>query len=76
MPLGQISRFLIIIGISLIIIGLLVRIIDNTDWFKSIPGTIRFNIGSLTYVIPLLASIMLSILLTILLNVIGRLLNH
>ena len=76
MTLGQISRFLIIIGISLIIIGLLVRIIDKTDWVKSIPGTIRLNIGSLTCVIPILASIVLSILLTILLNVIGRLLNH
>lgn len=68
-----IGRWLVIAGIGLALLGgivwLMARLFPNLSQF---PGTIRFQTGSLTCVIPLLASILLSVILTILLNVIAR----
>lgn len=71
-----IGRWLVIAGIALAVIGGLIWLVGRIPGIGSFPGTIRFQSGGLTCVIPLLASVILSIVLTIVLNVIARLLNR
>jgi Na+/phosphate symporter len=75
--LELIGRWLLLLGIALAVIGGLIWLLAR--WFPSLsqfPGTLRFQMGGLTCVFPLLASIVLSVLLTLLLNVLARFLNH
>lgn len=73
----MLGRWLIVGGVGLAIFGGLLllagRIFPNLN---NLPGTIRVQTGSLTCIIPLLASIVLSVVLTIILNVIGRFFNR
>jgi uncharacterized membrane protein len=68
----QISRWIIVAGISLIVVGGLVYLLGKFGGFSNLPGTLRYEGNGMTCVFPLLASIVLSILLTILLNVAAR----
>ena len=76
MQIGQLSRYFIIIGTSIFFLGILLRVIDKIDWIKNIPGTLRFDLGGVTCIVPILASIILSLVMTIFFNVIGRLFNR
>jgi len=76
MQIGHLSRYLIIIGISLIFMGILLRVFDKIDWIKNIPGTLHFDLGGVTCIVPIIASIILSLVMTILFNAIGRFLNR
>jgi len=75
--LDLIGRWIVIIGIALVVIGGLVWLISKIPGVNQLPGTLKIQLGdSFTCVFPILASIVLSILLTIVLNVIARLMKH
>jgi len=72
----QFSRLLIILGASILAIGVLMYFMARAGVsFERIPGNIRFQGSNFTCVFALGASILLSVLLTIILNVIARFLN-
>ena len=75
MTLNQISKGLIIIGVVFIIAGLIFWFIHSFIGLRNIPGTLRINIGGITFMFPVLLSIILSLCLTLILNVIARLMN-
>ncbi|MHA6252137.1 DUF2905 domain-containing protein [Oceanobacillus sp. CAU 1775] len=62
----NISKFLIITGIVLIIIGLLWRFIGK------LPGDIQFKTGNFTFYFPIVTSIVVSIVLTLVFYFIGK----
>lgn len=68
----QAGRWIILAGISLIIIGGLVYLVGKAGGISQIPGTLRYEGQGITCVFPLLASIVLSIILTVVLNVLAR----
>lgn len=70
--LEQIGRIILIIGISISIIGVGIWLIAKFTGWEKFPGTIKWESGNVTCIVPLLASIVLSIVLTILLNVLAR----
>ncbi len=74
--LDSLGRWLVIIGLAIVIVGGLVWLIGRIPGIKQIPGTIQINLGGVTLVIPLLASIVISVVLTILLNLVARLFRH
>ena len=74
--LENIGRFILIIGIVLSIIGAGIWLIARFTGWEKFPGTIKWESGNLTCIVPLLASIILSIVLTILLNVLTRWFNR
>jgi hypothetical protein len=74
--LGTIGKFLMIAGLSLVVLGGLVWLLSKAHFLGRLPGDIRIERPGFTCLIPLASSIILSILLTILLNVIVRLLNR
>jgi hypothetical protein len=68
-----IARFIIILGIVLIVIGGLLYLAGRLNLpLGRLPGDIRIGSGNATCVIALGTSILLSIVLTVLLNLIGR----
>ncbi len=70
--LETIGRWLIIFGGSITIIGVLVWSIAKLTGWEKFPGTLKFQTGGLTCVVPILGSILLSILLTVVLNLLAK----
>ena len=72
----QFSRLLIILGASILGIGLLLYLMARAGLsLDRLPGNLRIQGSNFTCVFALGASILLSILLTIILNLIARFLN-
>ncbi len=65
MTMGQIGRFLITLGILLVIMGGLVTVLGT---MPRLPGDIYLQRKGFTLYVPLLSSLLLSLILTILLN--------
>ena len=72
--LMHIGRWIIIAGISLMVIGGLVYAAGKFG-LTDFPGTLRWQGNGLTCVFPILASIVLSIVLTVVLNLLARFLK-
>ena len=72
----QIGKTLILLGILLVVAGAVVLFLQRFSGAKSFPGTLRFELGNTTVVIPILAAIIGSVVLTLLLNVISKLLSR
>jgi hypothetical protein len=69
---SQSGRWLIIIGITMVVVGAIIVLFGKFGGIKELPGTIRFEGNGVSCVIPLLGSIVVSILLTLVLNIILR----
>ena len=72
----SLGKWLVVIGVVLLVAGGLIWLAGRIPGLKEIPGTVQINLGGLTCVIPLLASILLSVVLTLLLNLALRLWRH
>ena len=71
----SLGRWIVLLGLILVVAGGLIWLVGRIPGLKQIPGTIQFSVGGVTVVIPLLASIVVSVVLTILLNVLARILH-
>ncbi len=75
--LEGIGRWLVVVGLVILVVGAIVWLVSRIPGLKQLPGTLQINLGSsLTCIVPILASIVLSIVLTIILNVILRIGRH
>lgn len=74
--LETIGRWAFIIGLTITLVGAGIWIIARATGWEKFPGTIKWQTGNLTCVIPLLGSIILSIVLTLVLNLLVRWLNR
>lgn len=70
---GTLGRWLVILGLVIMVIGGLLWLLSRIPGIKELPGTLQVNLGGLTCIVPILASIVLSILLTVVLNIVLRL---
>lgn len=75
-PLETFARWLCMIGAALLLSGFVIWLGARFLNIKDLPGTIKWQAGGVTCIIPLLGSVLLSILLTIALNLIIRLFNR
>ncbi len=74
MNLEYIGRWLVVLGVLLVVVGGLVWGLSKL-FGGSLPGTIKIQAGGLTCIFPLLASIVISLVLSVVLNLVIRLLN-
>ena len=74
--LETIGRWILIVGLSITLIGAGIWIIARLTGWEKFPGTIKWESGNLTCIIPLLGSIILSIVLTLVLNLLVRWFNR
>jgi hypothetical protein len=70
------AKITILIGGSLVLIGLVLWAFSKLDFLGNLPGDLRIEGRGFTCLIPLASSILLSLLLTLILNIIVRLLNR
>ena len=71
----MIGRWMMLVGLAIMILGGLVWFFGKYLKLDSLPGTLRIEGSGFTCVIPLLASVVLSVVLTLVLNFIARLFN-
>jgi len=71
--LEMLARWLVIIGIGIVILGGILWLVSRIPGLSDLPGTIKIEGRGFTCFFPLLACIVISIVLTILLNLAGRL---
>jgi hypothetical protein len=70
----EIGRFLVAVGIALVVIGGLVMLLGRTGLpLGRLPGDILYRGKSTTFYFPLGTSILISVVLSIVLFLIGRL---
>ncbi len=69
MPVG---KFLIVVGIALVLIGLAVNVAPRIPWLGRLPGDIFIQRKDFTFVFPLTTCLIVSVLLTLLLNLFFR----
>ncbi len=75
--LEGLGRWLVVIGLVILVVGAIVWLVSRIPGLKQLPGTLQINLGgSLTCLVPILASIVLSIVLTVILNIILRIGKH
>ncbi|WP_028459078.1 DUF2905 domain-containing protein [Chloroflexus sp. Y-396-1] len=68
----EIGRWLIGIGILLVVIGLVIMVAGRLPWLGRLPGDILIERDNLTIFIPLGTMLVVSLILTIIANLIAR----
>jgi len=67
------SRWLIIAGLVLVVVGLLLHFLPGSlNWFGRLPGDIRFETARGKFFFPLTSMILVSVVLTLLLHLFRR----
>jgi hypothetical protein len=74
--LETVGRWIFFIGLLISLIGTGIWLIARVTSWEKFPGTIKWQTGNLTCLIPLLGSIILSIVLTLVLNLLVRWLSR
>jgi hypothetical protein len=69
---NEISKFLILIGVLLVALGLFISVFPKIPYLGKLPGDIHIKRDNFEFFFPLGTSILLSIILTIILNLIFR----
>lgn len=69
----QAGKYLILIGMSIIIIGIIIYFFHSKlHWFGRLPGDIRIQKEDFRFYFPITTMILLSILLTLVLQILKR----
>jgi DUF2905 family protein len=72
MPMSELGRALVVLGVVIVVIGLVLVFFDRVPWIGRLPGDISLRRGNWTFYFPLGTSILVSIVLTLVLWLIGR----
>lgn len=66
--MADLGRFLIVLGLIAIAVGMLVSLGPRIPWLGRLPGDFFFKRGNFTFYFPLATSIVLSVILTVLIK--------
>ncbi len=69
---SELGRFLIVVGIVLVGLGLLLSLAGKVPWLGRLPGDIYYKTDHVTIYFPLMTSIVISLVLTLLLYLFRR----
>jgi len=70
--MSDLGRFLIIIGVILVIAGAVFLLAPRLPWLGKLPGDITYQRGNFSFYFPLGTCILISIILTLLLYLFRR----
>ncbi|MCS7227402.1 MAG: DUF2905 domain-containing protein [Endomicrobia bacterium] len=68
----EIGKFLVILGIVIILIGLFLLLLNKLPYIGKLPGDIYIKKDNFVFYFPLATSILISIIITIILNLLFR----
>ncbi|MCX7956874.1 MAG: DUF2905 domain-containing protein [Endomicrobia bacterium] len=66
------SKFIIIVGVILIVVGIVFKIFDKLPFLGRLPGDIYIKRKNFVFYFPLITSIIISVVITLLLNIFFR----
>ena len=72
MPLDDIRRTLLVVGVLIAIVGGLVLIAGQLPWLGRLPGDISVERDNFRLYVPLATCLLLSLILTVVLNLLAR----
>jgi hypothetical protein len=70
--LSDLGRWLIALGVLLVIVGVVFLLAPKIPWLGKLPGDISFKRGNVSFYFPLGTCILISIILTLLLYLFRR----
>ena len=65
--MGELGKFLLIIGIVLVILGVIFSLGSRIPWLGHLPGDFTLRRGSLTVYFPLTTCLLISVILSLVL---------
>ena len=68
----SIGRLLIIMGITLVVVGLVLTFWQKIPLIGRLPGDIYFERGNFRFYFPIVTSILLSLILTLIFHIVSR----
>jgi hypothetical protein len=71
-PVGDLGRFLVVVGMLIIAVGLVLIVMGRVPWIGRLPGDISIQRGNWSFYFPLTTSILISVILSLVLYLIGR----
>ncbi len=72
LPMREIGKFLVILGIVIVLLGLVLWGGFAPKWLGRLPGDIRVERGSSAFYFPIVTCIILSVVLSLLLSIFRR----
>ncbi len=69
---SELGRFLVLVGVVLIAVGLLLSLAGKLPWLGRLPGDFYYKTDHVTIYFPLMTSIVISLVLTLLLYLFRR----
>jgi hypothetical protein len=72
MPLSDLGRTLVIVGVLLAALGGVLLLTGQLPWLGRLPGDISFERGNVRFYAPIATMLLVSIILTIVLNLLVR----
>lgn len=66
------GKFIIIIGLILVLIGIIMQFADKIPWIGRLPGDILIKRENFTFYFPLVTSIILSIIISLIIYLIRK----
>ncbi|MEJ2671091.1 MAG: DUF2905 domain-containing protein [Deltaproteobacteria bacterium] len=70
--MSELGRFLIIVGVILVIVGAVFLLAPKIPWLGRLPGDISYKRGNFSFYFPLGTCILISIILTLILYLFRR----
>lgn len=70
--MNEIGKFLIFVGATIIVVGVLLLTVEKIPYIGKLPGDILIKKKNFVFYFPLATSIILSILLTLIINLFIR----
>jgi Protein of unknown function (DUF2905) len=72
MPLNDLGRTLLVVGLVLAAVGGVLLLAGQVPWLGRLPGDISFERGNFRFYAPIATMLLLSLVLTIVLNLLAR----
>ena len=63
--MSDLARFLIVIGVLLVVVGLALLLLPKIPWLGKLPGDIVIKRENFTFYFPLATSILISVILSL-----------
>ena len=68
----ELGRFLVVIGVVAVVVGVALMLAPRIPWLGRLPGDFVVSRGPLTLYAPLMTSLIVSVVLTVVLNLFWR----
>jgi hypothetical protein len=72
MPLDDIGRTLLVVGVLIAVMGVLMLLAGELPWLGRLPGDVSIERGNFRFYAPLATCILLSLIVTLVLNLLAR----